>query len=305
MKRKNLILSIACTMLVLLVAGSVFCFSGCNNQDEIEYKWELNGIVYTGDSSSYDIGVKYYNYNVNTTEDYSLTLAAWDGYYVLIDIHALLVRYENDVRKDSVAKVLGSEFYYEGVDAKLEYSYQGEEETLSDNIKILTPFTQLQAVSKGGIYLELEEGVHELKFITPSVPKYNLEAKEITLTINAINMERQDGVQIEFFGEYTDKYSPELTGSYELYVVDKIPSFKFAVEGQEVILTAQEDFRISLSDNDKIHINVTAIKIDDSFLTSSQNYNTNESGLYLYQVVANGSKKYSSICKCFLIMYNK
>ena len=41
MRRKNLILSIACTMLVLLVAGSVFCFSGCNNQDEIEYKWEV------------------------------------------------------------------------------------------------------------------------------------------------------------------------------------------------------------------------------------------------------------------------
>ena len=303
MKRRILKILIGLLSITFIVAG-VFCLSGCK-KDIVEYRWELRVYARTADDSRYEgLGNSYYSFTLKEDEQkYDLTVAALDGYYATMRVNAYLMKYVNNKMQYAESGKIGSDFLYGKDGCKLTYSLNGD----IGNITQINPFTELKEINNGNLYFNLSEGVHEFNFKIPEYSVYNTKNEEFKITVNASSLNRQDGVEIDVESNYLEKYSSETTGlSYDLYIVDELPSIKCSVANSQTTKKAGESGNLYISEEDEITVIVYASKIDDKFFTiNKDSTKPKNSGLYLYSACAVGSKNYKSVQKYFYVLYNE
>ncbi len=301
MKRKNLILSIACTMLVLLVAGSVFCFSGCNKQDEIEYKWEVYfSFFYMERVDGGNLGAQAI-LNDENRESHINTLAM--DKYTYIDIDALKYLYVNGEKGSNIERRNGLDLLKNSNFMK--YSYTGSDTNVVDNLAtVLTP-PQFLTPEEGYLYLKLDEGSHEFNFDF-NLGSKNSDKLKYKVVVNVTN-ERKDGLEIKFASNYLKKYSAEETGDYDLYVVDSIPYFNFSLNGVDI---GTYNYPVStmtrpgfFNEDDRIRFSMIAYKIVNGEFKSFGVNEIVQKGLYYVEVDARDSREYKSVVyKCYVFM---
>ena len=300
MKRKaiNYLLIIDMVLTLLVALGLFLSLKECR-KDKIYSKWEVSFSMQLNERINEGNAFAGTLLNEESTM-FSIDVFSSDE-SVPIKINASRYNYVNEKREKKIEEIDGAKAYNNT--KNIEYYYVGNDENEKDNL-LLTPIFP-NSLGEGYLYLKLDEGIHEIKFIFPSGD--NIVGAEYKVIIN-VKDNRKEGLKINFAGNYLKKYSASQVGDYDLYFVESYPSFEFLVDETSVGVfnnSKNDVFLLSdlFSEDDRIRITMKAAKVINGEINFYEITDIKDKGLYLIQVSVKDSWEYKSIVyRCYIFV---
>ncbi len=298
-KKINYLLIIDVLLTLVIAVGLFLSLKECK-KDKIYSKWEVSFSMQLNERVDGENILAGTILNDETTT-FSIDIFSADE-YVPIKINAKRYSYLNE-NKENVIETTDGLTAYKNTN-NIQYSYTGKDGNVEDNLVTHPIFPT--SLEQGYLYLKLDEGIHEIKFIFPSVN--NIVGAEYKAIIN-VSDNRKDGLAINFASNYIKKYTASETGDYDLYFIDNYPSFELSLDGTSVGVFDKYTNNISdlsnlFGENDRIRLTMIATRAINGVTKFIDIGEIEEKGLYFIQVSAKDSWEYKSIvyrCYVFLV----
>ncbi len=290
---------------ICLLIGVLLDLGFCKNENTYS-KWEVNFSIEEyekpdGGNSIISTLLTHEN------SEFATTCLSADS-DIRVTIKAKKYLFENGEKKKLLAEKSGVDLI-RGYSSSnnhniMTYYFKGEEETKYGNLNNEVPmFPTSSNYNFGDLYLKLEEGVHEIKFSFSE--EDDTVGAEYKVTINVVD-EREEGLDIQYAGEYLKKFTAEETGDYELFVIQDRPEFSLSLNGITVGVFNNYSMLSNypmFENDDNFRFTIISTKRKNGVIEVCSLNETQEKGLYFIEVEAKDSKEYKRVIyRCYVFM---